>query len=86
MNELKVREKEEEYKEKLRSKYKVIKERESLDVEEEWKVFKEEVCGIKKLGCKMTTGWEWWNDCIKILVEKKEITRSRVANQRVGSV
>ena len=80
---------ENEFKEKIRSKWEVRKNLEWEGVEEEWKAFKDsvkviakEVCGMRKVGGRKRKGCEWWNESIDCHVKEKRKLFERYMQSR----
>ena len=79
VEELKKPEKKQEYQNRLRVAYDMVKEREVGEVEEEWRLIKEnfvehasDVCGRRIVGGGMRKGSEWWNEGVKMKVDEKK--------------
>ena len=79
VNTLNEKEKEKEYKKKLREEWEEVKDRVELGVEEEWEWFKEAVtrcakmvCGTRRTGGNRRKGSEWWDEETKKVVEEKK--------------
>ncbi|XP_068210808.1 uncharacterized protein [Palaemon carinicauda] len=67
------------YQERLKMAYDEVRVRETGNLEEEWKLAKEnfvgiasDVCGKKVVGGSMRKGSEWWNEGVKVKVEEKK--------------
>ena len=79
VEELKKPEQKREYQDKLKEAYDRVKEREAVELEEEWGLMKEslvghasDVCGKRYVGGCMRRGSEWWNEEVKMKVEEKK--------------
>lgn len=71
-------EREQDYSEKMRVEYELVREREVGGVEEEWKMFMDnilrsarEVCGMKRVGGYVRKGSEWWSEEVGTAVGEK---------------
>ena len=72
-------EKKQQYQDKLKETYDVVKEREIGELEEEWGLMKKSFaghasdgCGKRFVGGRMRRGSEWWNEGVKMKVEEKK--------------
>ena len=78
-NELRIKEKQVAFQEKMRMSFEEVRERANGTVEGEWKDMKnalkrnaEEVCGMQRIGGGMMKGSEWWNEETEVTVENKK--------------
>ena len=79
VEELCKQEKEREYQRKVCEVYDNVKRREIVNIEDEWKCFKDstvgcakEVCGRRTVGGGIRKGSEWWNDDVSAMVKEKK--------------